>query len=162
MMMTGSVFSHNETLHWAMAMMELLSLASRPCHRSVAMLVMQWILYKYLCYILLHYLIKFKIFLYWFFIVKIFLKYCMKVSSISVSLSCKCITLISFPYRRSAMNRFFTTHKHSWNYEYKWDQQYWNLTSCSDSSILTTKLIYKYRLQWISVQRWYQTHYLLT
>ena len=28
-------------------------------------------------------------------------------------------------------------------------QQYWNLTTYSDSFILTTTLIYKYRLQWV-------------
>ena len=54
---------------------------------------------------------------------------------------------------------FFVTHKHSWNFEYKWVcQQYWNLTTYSDSIVLTTTLIYKYRLQWVCLQRWHQTH----
>ena len=40
-------------------------------------------------------------------------------------------------------------------------QQYWNLTilkAYSDTFVLTTTFIYKYRLEWVCLQRWYQTY----
>ena len=54
--------------------------------------------------------------------------------------------------QRSTMNRFFDAHKHSWNFEYKW------LNNYSDPFVLTTTLICKYRLQWVCVKRWHYTH----
>ena len=46
---------------------------------------------------------------------------------------------------------FFATHKYSCNFEYEW-------AIYSDSFVLSTILIYKYRLQWVCVQRCHQTH----
>ena len=58
-------------------------------------------------------------------------------------------------YQRSLMNRFFTTHKYSCNFEYEWDNGKFYY---SDSFVISSTSIYKHRLQWVWVQRWHQAH----
>ena len=52
------------------------------------------------------------------------------------------------------MNCFFATHKHSLNFKYKWI----NTIEIKLCTLIHSALIYKYRLQWIFVQRWNRTH----
>ena len=60
-------------------------------------------------------------------------------------------TFLSTTNQRSAMNRFFTTHKYSWNFGYEW-------VKSIEIQQLGSTLIYKSRLQQALVQRWHQTH----